>query len=129
MRITMQNAEALSLEKIRQLLAANEEIDFSGVSRTEMYAWVEQVLLKHRYRRQSKEARGLLRAYLEKVTGLGPAQLTHLIRLYRNDGHVREREYRRNRFPLRYTKLDVELLASVDEAHQRMNGRATQAHL
>jgi hypothetical protein len=122
----MQNAEALSLDQIRQFLAVNEDIDFVCDSRTEMYAWVEKVLLKHRYRRQPKEIRGLLRAYLEKVTGLGPAQLTRLIRQYRKCGQVREQEYRRNRFPRRYAKIDIELLASVDEAHQRMNGPATK---
>ncbi|HWS95613.1 MAG TPA: integrase [Candidatus Methylomirabilis sp.] len=122
----MRNAEALSLERIRQFLAANEQIEYCGASRGEMYAWVEKVLFKHRYRRQSKEVRGLLRAYIEKVTGLSSAQVTRLIRQYTLKGHVCQAEYRRHRFPRRYTKLDIELLASVDEAHERMSGPATK---
>jgi hypothetical protein len=122
----MQNAEALSLDQIRQFLAANQEIEFRHASRAEMYAWVERVLRKHRFRGQSKEVRGLLRAYVEKVTGLKPAQVTRLIQRYRDNGQVREREYRRYSFARRYTKLDIELLARVDAAHQRMSGPATK---
>jgi transposase InsO family protein len=34
--------------------------------------------------------------------------------------------YRRHRFPQRYTRVDVELLAAVDEAHETLSGPATQ---
>ncbi len=34
--------------------------------------------------------------------------------------------YRRHRFPVRYTGVDIEQLASVDEAHQTLSGPATQ---
>lgn len=39
---------------------------------------------------------------------------------------MRERNYRRNRFPQRYTAADVELLTAVDEAHDGLSGPATQ---
>jgi hypothetical protein len=34
--------------------------------------------------------------------------------------------YRRRRFPDRYTRADIELLASVDEAHKTLSGAATR---
>ena len=34
--------------------------------------------------------------------------------------------YRRRRFPERYTRADIELLASVDEAHETLSGPATR---
>jgi len=42
---------------------------------------------------------------------------------------VRIAAYRRRRFPPRYTGADVELLATVDEAHETLSGPATRAIL
>src|ERR1035441_10142046 len=39
---------------------------------------------------------------------------------------VRPVPYRRHRFPQRYTRADVELLATVDEAHESLSGPATR---
>jgi transposase InsO family protein len=60
------------------------------------------------------------------MTGLSRAQVTRLIGCYRQGGEVRPRAYRRHRFPQRYTRADIELLAAVDEAHETLSGPATQ---
>ena len=39
---------------------------------------------------------------------------------------VQPKAYRRHRFPARYRREDIELLASVDEAHETLSGPATQ---
>ncbi len=39
---------------------------------------------------------------------------------------MQPKAYRRRRFPTRYTREDIELLASVDEAHETLSGPATQ---
>ena len=75
---------------------------------------------------QKRAARGLLRRYLAKMTGLSRAQVTRLIARYRERGTVQPRAYQRHRFPQRYTRADIELLATVDEAHENLSGPATQ---
>jgi transposase InsO family protein len=70
--------------------------------------------------------RGLLRRYIEKMTGMSRAQVTRLIGRYIASGRVGVRAYRRHRFVARYTMSDVELLASVDEAHETLSGPATR---
>ncbi len=75
----MQEAEKLSLEEIRRLLEASEGIRFVGVKRAQVYDWIELVLCEQEYGRQGKGARGLLRRYIEKMTGLSRAQVTRLI--------------------------------------------------
>src|SRR5664280_3405747 len=55
-----------------------------------------------------------------------PAQVTRLIARYRANGEVQPVPYRRYRFPQRYTRADVELLATVDEAHESLSGPATR---
>jgi len=119
-------AEKLSLEGIRRFVEASEEIRFEGANRGQVYGWVERVLVEHEYAQQGKVGRGLLRRYIEKMTGLSRAQVTRLIARYAASGRVQPTLYRRRRFPERFTRADIELLASVDEAHETLSGPATR---
>ncbi len=122
----MHEAEKLNLEQIEAFLKASEGIRFEGESRQQVYSWVEQVLRQHQYAQQGRAARGLLRRYVEKMTGLSRAQVTRLIARYRAHGKLQPIGYRRHRFPQRYTRADVELLAAVDAAHESLSGPATR---
>jgi transposase InsO family protein len=126
LNISVQEAEKLSLEEIRRFVEASEAIRFAGEKREQVYGWIERVLCQQEYARQGKAARGLLRRYIEKMTGMSRAQMTRLIGRYLASGRVGDRVYRRHRFAQRYTPADVELLAAVDEAHQTLSGPATR---
>ena len=126
MNISVHEAEKLSLEAIGRFVEASEELRFEGGNRQEVYGWVEQVLVQQEYAQQGKAARGLVRRYIEKMTGLSRSQVTRLIARYTATGRVRATVYRRRRFPDRYTRADIELLASVDEAHETLSGPATR---
>jgi transposase InsO family protein len=121
----MQNAEALGQEQIREFLRSSSSIDFTGQGRAQMYAWTERVLVAQEFAGQGKKERGLVRAYIGKMTGLSPAQITRLIRSYMDTGSVEARIYHRNRFARQYTDADVVLLAEVDRAHEQLSGPAT----
>ena len=121
----MQAGERLSLEQIRACLEASDEVRFEGRNREEVYSWVEQILWQQGYRDLKRAGRGLVRRYLEKTTGLSRAQVTRLIRLYLGGEPVQPKRYRRRRFPTCYTPADIELLASLDEAHETLSGPAT----
>jgi len=129
LKISVHEAEKLSLEQIRGFVAASEELRFEGENRAQRNAWVERVLIEQQFAGQGKAARGLLRRYVEKMTGMSRAQVSRLIAGYAATGRVRVAEYRRRRFPQRYTGADVELLAAVDEAHETLSGPATRAIL
>jgi len=124
--IHVQEAKKLSLEQIRGFLEASTEVRFKGQQRAEVYAWVTRLLREQSYHRQRRPGKGLLRRYLAKMTGRSRAQITRLIGQYRAGGEVKATPYRRHRFPIRYTRADLELLASVDEAHETLNGPATR---
>jgi hypothetical protein len=121
----MQGGEKLSLEQIRALLAASQEVRFAGHGRAEVYAWIGQTLCEQQYGQQGREAKGLLRTYVLKMTGLSRAQVTRLIGQHTHQGEVKEALYRRHRFARRYTPTDAALLAAVDEAHETLSGPAT----
>jgi transposase InsO family protein len=124
--VSMKNGERLSLEQIRTFLAASEEFRFEASNREEIYDWVTRTMVEQEYGGQKREAKGLLRRYVEKMTGLSRAQVTRLIGQYVESGLVKERSYHRNRFAIQYQASDVELLAAVDEAHETLSGPATQ---
>ncbi|MGA7660003.1 MAG: hypothetical protein WBV26_17645 [Candidatus Sulfotelmatobacter sp.] len=122
----MHEAEKLSLGQIQAFLSASETIRFKGETQAQIYHWIEQVLGRQEYHQQSRPARGLLRNYVVKMTGLSRAQVTRLIARYRKSGSLQPAPYRRHRFPQRYTRADIELLATVDEAHDNLSGPATR---
>ena len=122
----MKKGEKLSLEQIRAFLEASDEVEFEASNRQEVYEWMSEVLRQHGYSRQSRAVKGLLRVYLGKMTGLSRAQVTRLVGRFVEHGEIREVAYRRHRFPARFTRRDMELLAAVDEAHETLSGPATR---
>jgi transposase InsO family protein len=122
----MKAGERLSLEEIRAFLEASDGVGFKGRDREEVYAWVNQTLRQIRYQDLKRSGRGLVRRYVSKMTGLSRAQSTRLLSSYLRGEEVKPKPYRRHRFPKRYTGADVELLATVDEAHGTLSGPATQ---
>jgi len=126
MIIRMENAEGLSLPQMAALLGTSQEVRFAAKGRGEVYEWVERVLVRQEYARQGKKTKGVVRAYLAKMTGKSLPQITRLVRQYRKTGQVRARQYQRRRFVRVYTEADVRLLARVDRAHERLSGPATR---
>lgn len=126
MLISMDDSKWLSLEQIRAFLTGAEPVEFEAQGRKEIYTWVERVLVRHEYARKGKVDKGLLRRYVEKMTGLSRAQVTRLVASYAASGRVRVTAYERHRFAARYTRSDVDLLAYVDKAHGNLSGPATR---
>ena len=124
--IRMDDAEKMSLESMGQFVSASDQIRFEAQDRQQLYDWLEQVLVGQQYAQLGKAARGLVRRYIEKMTGLSRAQVTRLIARYMASGRVQVTVYRRRRFAQLYTRADIDLLASVDEAHQTLSGPATR---
>lgn len=122
----MQTARELSLEQIRAFLEASDDMEFQGRNRKEKYSWVNQTLRQQSYQDLSRSGRGMVRRYVGKMTGLSRAQVTRLIAVYAGGEEVKPKPYRRQRFPQRYRRDDIELLAAVDEAHETLSGPATQ---
>jgi len=122
----MQNAESLSRDQIREFLRSSEPIEFTSGGREERYGWVERVLAAQKYGKLGKRERGLVRAYVRKVSGLSEAQSTRLIRAFLDHGVVRAQPYQRHTFAAKYTAEDIALLAEVDRAHGRLSGPATR---
>ena len=102
------------LGEIRAFLAGSVPVDFEVPSRKEAYGWIEASLRQLGYLRLGKADKGLVKQYLGKLSGLSCAQLTRLIKQYRDTGYVRDRRGRpANAFVRRYQRQDVVLLAET----------------
>jgi hypothetical protein len=122
----MNDEQLQTLEQVKDFIEGSQEIEFRGLNAREKYGWIEEVLKRFRYPKLKKEGKGLIKSYLLKVTGYSRAQLTRLVGIYQQAGHVQAAKYQRYRFPQRYTADDVALLAKTDELHGWLSGPATK---
>ncbi len=123
------DARMMSIDELKAFLASSDVLMFKGNSREETYAWIERTLCAYGYLSRPRSEKGLIRSYMQKITGISASQLTRLIRQFRCTRRVRVHPYRRHCFPVKYTREDQLLLAEVDDAHERLSGKATAAIL
>jgi hypothetical protein len=122
----MDDRELRTLEQVKQFMDSSRGIEFSGLNLKEKYSGTEEVLKKFKYQRLKKAGKGVIREYIEKVTGYSRSQVNRLIWRYRESGQIKPTEYRRHRFPKKYTRWEVALLEMTDELHSFLSGPATK---
>jgi len=122
----MNDGRLQTVEQVKQFLAGSEALDFRGVSVEERYQWIQTVLVRFKYFQLKRADKGVIRRYIEKVSGYSRAQVSRLIREYKRRGQLRKAQYRRHRFPRSYTVTDIALLARTDELHDYLSGPATK---
>lgn len=126
MTINMNDSHVFSISQLREFLKLGNSIQFQAVSPTERCQWINEVLNRFGYFKLRKKDKGIVRDYLEKMTGLSGAQLSRLIARKRKCGHVYINKTKRHRFPTIYDPRDIELLVETDNLHARLSGKATK---
>ena len=101
MRLTMNDEGLQTIEQVKQFLEGSEALEFRGVSVEERYHWMETVLVRFRYYGLKRAEKGVIRHYIEKVSGYSRAQVSRLIGEYQRRGQLERKQYRRHRFPRR----------------------------
>src|ERR1700681_3314851 len=124
----MEDGEPLSLEQIRALVEASEEVQFHCQDRGELYEWVNRTLRQQDYGRLKRSGKGLVRRYVAKMTGLSRAQVTRLIQCYQRGEEVKPRVYRRQSFASRYTSERHCPIAPAQTRALRLSPGARDAH-
>jgi transposase InsO family protein len=126
MQVIMNDEKLRTTEEVMRFLAGSEALDFGGVSVEERYQWIQTVLVRFKYYQLKRADKGVIRRYIGKVSGYSPAQVSRLIREYRQRGQLRKAPYKRHCFPSRYTTADIVLLARTDQLHDYLSGPATK---
>jgi len=122
----MNDGQLQTVERVRGFLEGSEAVEFRGLTAQEKYCWIEEVLIRFKYHRLKRGEKGVIRRYIEKVTGYSRSQVSRLIAEYKQTGCLRRMQYRRHRFPWKYTPSEVRLLARTDELHGWLSGPATK---
>jgi len=122
----MNDRQLQTVEQVRQFLEGSEAVEFRGLTIEGKYNWIQEVLIRFNYHLLKRDEKGVIRQYLEKVTGYSRSQVTRLIAEYKRTGRLQKTEYRRHRFPRKYTRSEIELLAKTDELHEWLSGPATK---
>ena len=79
MTFQVHEAERLSIEQMREFLRGSRQLEFALEGKEAVYLFLERVLQAQHYDRRSRTERGVVRAYLAKLTGLSREQTTRLI--------------------------------------------------
>lgn len=127
MIVTLKSQGLQTMGQIRPLRESTQNLDFDAPAQETVYDWIAGELRRFRYTRLRKAEKGLVRRYLEKVTGLPRALVTRLVQQVRDTGSIRDRHGApAKRFPRRYTQADIRLLAEVDASYGTLSGPVTR---
>ncbi len=127
MVIEMNEQKLVTLEQLREFLAATEEVDFQGCGQDEeRYRHIEAVLRRFGYGSLKRAEKAVVLRYLERTTGYSRQQMTRLVTQYRETGRLKK-SWRApaHGFVRRFTEADVALLAETDSLHNTLSGPAT----
>jgi transposase InsO family protein len=131
MVIDMNVSKLDTIEQIKEFLDGTAEVEFSNPTEpSALRAFVATVLRRYRYFRLSKGPRGVLFAYLQRLTGYSRQHVSKLIAQYRDTQSLTPRKrVSRTSFVRQYTSEDVALLAQTDSLHDTLSGPATKVLL
>ena len=123
----MNESQVRTIEQVRQVLSGTSALEFRGCADDQgCYDWIDSVLRRFDFERLKRPERGLLRAYVQRLSGYSRAQVTRLVALWRSDAPMAKRYGApEHAFARRYTPADVTLLAQVDRAMNTLSGPAT----
>ena len=127
MVIDMNECRVSTIDQMRAVLTGTQALEFSICDDDAgRYAWIAAVLERIDYRRRKRVERGVVLAYLRRLSGYSRAQVTRLV------GRWLERRALEKRycvppqaFARRYGLRDIELLAQLDQAMDTLSGPAT----
>jgi len=131
MVIDMNVSKLGTIEQIQEFLDGTAEVAFSNsADESTRRTVVSSILKRYRYFRLSKGPRGVLFAYMQRLTGYSRQHLSRLVAQYRNTQSLKPRKQTsRTSFTRQYLPEDVVLLAQTDSLHDTLSGPATKVVL
>ncbi len=131
----MNDSKLRSVAQIKAFLVDTGDVGLSAIEGNDQarYDFIHRTLSRFDYPNLSKRDKGVIRAYLIRLTGYSRSQVTRLIERYDQvgcEGVLRKRySAPKSAFARRYTPLDLALLVQVDMAYNNVCGATTVAVL
>jgi hypothetical protein len=128
MTIGMKDDAIVSVGQLAELIKVAEALGVESVERKDdidtVYAWLNDILIRLKYRSLKRKEKGMIRRYLTLYSGYTESHIDHLIAQYQKKGKIKRRKRTQPKFERIYTSQDIALLAEVAEGYQHQNGRA-----
>ncbi|MEZ5455193.1 MAG: DDE-type integrase/transposase/recombinase [Lysobacteraceae bacterium] len=125
--MTLNTSTLRTLDQVRAFLDGSTAVSFEPPASADRYGWLEVTLRQFGYDRLKRADKGLLQAFLLKVTGYSKAQLTRLLAQWRTGRCIQDHRGPPTRpFARRYGDAEVRLLAQLDRLHGQLSGPATK---
>ena len=131
MVIDMNMSRLETIEQIREFLNGTAEVAFSSsADESTLRTFVTTVIRRYKYFRLPKGQRGVLFAYMRRLTGYSRQHLSRLVAQYRDTQSLQPQlRVSRTSFACFYGPEDVALLAQTDSLHDTLSGPATKVLL
>ena len=131
MVIDMNDSRLNTIEQIRGFLEGTANVDFSiPADESRLRAFVATVIKRFRYFKLPKGQRGVLFAYMQRLTGYSRQHLSRLIAQYRDTRTLKpQNRASRTSFSCKYRREDMVLLAEMDSLHDTPSGPAAKVLL
>lgn len=128
MVIDMNEAKLATIEQVREFLAGTADLTFTvPTEEAKRRLFVVTVLRRFGYFRLAKGHRGVLFAYLQRLSGYSRQHLSRLLAQYRRTKSLRPgNRTSRTSFLRKYGPAEVVLLAELDSLHDTLSGPATK---
>jgi len=75
MRLFMNDEQLQTLEQVKRFLEGSDALEFRDLTIEEKYRWIEEVLMRFKYHRFKRDEKGVIRRYIERITGYSRAQV------------------------------------------------------
>jgi transposase InsO family protein len=127
MVIDMNESRVSSIDQMRAVLTGTQALEFCICDDDAgRYAWIAAVLERIDYRQRKRAERGVVLAYLRRLSGYSRAQVTRLVARWVERAPLQKRYcVPAQAFARRFCLQDIELLAQVDQAMDTLSGPAT----
>ena len=126
MVITMSDNQIADMADMQRFVDGTLPVTFSFDDKDACYRWIQHTLVRFRYITCSRQDKGLISRYLEKVSGYSPRQAKRLVQQYRETGRVKRQQRTVAGFERVYGSKDAALLAQTDQLHGTLSGAATR---
>lgn len=125
----MKNVELKTIEEMKKFLEGNQRINFEDSTREENYTFIRKTLVTTSYKKLCKKDKGIVKKYLQKVTGYEDKQLKRLIKKWKKSGLRYTKRKSAGAAVCIYQPKDIALLIKTDIFHKTPNGLSTKAIL
>ncbi|MBU2010542.1 DDE-type integrase/transposase/recombinase [Patescibacteria group bacterium] len=125
----MKNVRIKTVEEIEKFLEGNQPVDLELSSRENKYSFIRSTLVGVMYKKLRKKDRGVVKAFLGKVTGYEERHLKRLIKKWKKSGLRYTKRKAVGASTCIYKPKDIDLLIKTDILHKTQNGLSTKTTL